>query len=256
MNWWEWVFSGIGVLGVSAFIEWLRRRSRLSQHAGIDAKGAKVANSPVASGSDITQNIGDTHYHYPPPFALPLEGGGSKVWPKLEYVKWHKVKLGRSAGPLGVWVQSEEGPFWGLLLTFQNTPSKIPGGKTLTAKDVTAHLDFINEVHIAFGYWVGEYTHFATFEPGEIHSLIVVIFDPVLNPMGTFTLDNSITFHPLKRRYVSPRSVVVHHPDEVRIDLASGVLEATLVDSDDTTVYNGRFNFVLGELQEAELTPA
>jgi hypothetical protein len=79
MNWWEWVFSGIGVLGVSAFIEWLRRRSRLSQHAGIDAKGAKVANSPVASGSDITQNIGDTHYHYPPPSTPPLEGSEPKV---------------------------------------------------------------------------------------------------------------------------------------------------------------------------------
>ena len=169
MNWWEWVFSGIGVVGVSAFIRWLRRRPGSSEHsAGIDAKGAKVSKSPVASGSGITQNVGDTHHHYPPPSA-PLEYSEPKVWPKLEYVKWDKAKLGRAAGPLGVWVQSEEGPFWGLLLTFQNTPSKIPGGKTLTAEGVTAHFDFSHEVHIAFGYWVGEYTHFATFEPGEIH---------------------------------------------------------------------------------------
>jgi hypothetical protein len=148
---WEWVFSGIGVLGVTILIEWLRRRSRSSTRVGIDAKAAKVANSPVASGSGITQNIGDTHHHYPPPSA-PLEGREPKVWPKLEYVKWDKVKLGGAAGPLGVWVQSEEGPFWGLVLTFQNTPSKIHGGKTLTAKSVTAHLDFSRELHIGFGY--------------------------------------------------------------------------------------------------------
>ena len=83
----------------------------------------------------------------------------------------------------------------------------------------------------------------------------MVIFHPVLDPIGTITLDNPITFNPLARRY-SSRNVTIRHPDEVKVDLVSGLLEVTLVDSDDTTVYNGRFNFVLGELEEAELTPA
>src|SRR5437899_2496516 len=58
MNWWEWVFSGIGVLAIALLIEWLRRRSRSSGHeATITAQGARVSDSPVASGSGITQNV-------------------------------------------------------------------------------------------------------------------------------------------------------------------------------------------------------
>jgi hypothetical protein len=56
MNWWEWVFSGIGVLIVVFFLERLRRSS--SQHnAVLTAQGAKVTDSPVASGSGITQTV-------------------------------------------------------------------------------------------------------------------------------------------------------------------------------------------------------
>src|ERR1700680_15172 len=68
MNWWEWVFSGVGVLALGLLIEWSRKRSRSSgQKAEITAQGARVSNSPVASGSEITQTIGDTHHHYYPP---------------------------------------------------------------------------------------------------------------------------------------------------------------------------------------------
>jgi len=58
MNWWEWVFSGIGVLILGLFLEWLRKRSRpSSQRATLTAQGAKVSDSPVASGSGIIQNV-------------------------------------------------------------------------------------------------------------------------------------------------------------------------------------------------------
>jgi len=41
MNWWEWVFSGIGALILGLFLEWLRKRSRpSSQEATLTAQGA------------------------------------------------------------------------------------------------------------------------------------------------------------------------------------------------------------------------
>jgi hypothetical protein len=65
MNWWEWVFSGIGVLILGLLLEWWRRRSRPSgDDAALTAQGAKVSDSPVASGSGITQVVTATHHHY------------------------------------------------------------------------------------------------------------------------------------------------------------------------------------------------
>jgi hypothetical protein len=64
MNWWEWVFSGIGVLAVALLIEWLRRRPHPSgQQATITAQGARVSDSPVASGSNILQTVNSPTYN-------------------------------------------------------------------------------------------------------------------------------------------------------------------------------------------------
>ena len=52
------MFSGIGVLGLGLLMQWLRRRSRSSpQSASITAQGAKVTDSPVASGTGIVQTV-------------------------------------------------------------------------------------------------------------------------------------------------------------------------------------------------------
>jgi hypothetical protein len=65
MNWWEWVFSGIGVFIAGLFIQrWLKSSD---QKAGLTAQGAKVSGSPVASGTGITQTITETHHHYARP---------------------------------------------------------------------------------------------------------------------------------------------------------------------------------------------
>jgi hypothetical protein len=75
MNWWEWVFSGIGVLALTLFIDWLRRRSRSSgREATLTAQGARVSDSPVASGSGIKQSVEHhTHHHYGTPAATPAQ---------------------------------------------------------------------------------------------------------------------------------------------------------------------------------------
>jgi hypothetical protein len=61
MNWWEWVFSGIGVFVIGLFLQrWLKSSDRT---ATLTAQGAKVSGSPVASGTGITQNVNEIHYH-------------------------------------------------------------------------------------------------------------------------------------------------------------------------------------------------
>lgn len=76
MGWWEWVFSGIGV---SALKDWIRGKPKQSG-ASLNAQGAKVENSPVASGSHISQNI-----HSPTTInvALPAMGQDEDSWPDV-----------------------------------------------------------------------------------------------------------------------------------------------------------------------------
>lgn len=71
MNWWEWVFSGIGVFIIGLLVQrWLKSSER---KASLTAQGARVSSSPVASGSGITQTITETHHHYPPPVGEPSQ---------------------------------------------------------------------------------------------------------------------------------------------------------------------------------------
>src|SRR5260370_23967451 len=86
MNWWEWVFSGIGVLTLGLLIEWLRTRSRSSgQEATITAQGAKVSDSPVASGTGITQNVNSPTFNVSLPAAAPGSPGNDR------YNEWREL---------------------------------------------------------------------------------------------------------------------------------------------------------------------
>jgi hypothetical protein len=65
MNWWEWVFSGIGVFAVGWLLQrWFKSSDRT---ATLTAQGAKVSGSPVASGTGITQTVNETHNYYTQP---------------------------------------------------------------------------------------------------------------------------------------------------------------------------------------------
>jgi hypothetical protein len=72
MNWWEWVFSGIGVFIIGLLGQrWLKSSER---RASLTAQGARVSGSPVASGTGITQTITETHHHnYPQPAGEPFQ---------------------------------------------------------------------------------------------------------------------------------------------------------------------------------------
>src|SRR5258706_1169047 len=49
MNWWEWVFSGVGVLTLGLRIEWLRRRSHSAgTNAALTAQESAIRRLPVA----------------------------------------------------------------------------------------------------------------------------------------------------------------------------------------------------------------
>ena len=59
MSWYEWVFSGVGLSGLN-----LWKRLKKEPQSALEAKAAKVTGSPVASGSDITQNVTEHHYYF------------------------------------------------------------------------------------------------------------------------------------------------------------------------------------------------
>lgn len=56
MNWYEWVFSGIGVAIIVYLIQWWVR-SEKKEGGTLTAQGAKVIGSPVASGENINQQV-------------------------------------------------------------------------------------------------------------------------------------------------------------------------------------------------------
>lgn len=63
MNWYEWVFSGIGVAVLSYFLQrWFR--SGQNAAAILTAQGAKVTGSPVASGDNISQQVSAPVIHH------------------------------------------------------------------------------------------------------------------------------------------------------------------------------------------------
>ena len=76
MNWWEWVFSGIGVFVLGLFLRrWLKSSD---QRASLNAQGAKVSGSPVASGTGVTQTVIETHHHYSQPVGQPSQSESDK----------------------------------------------------------------------------------------------------------------------------------------------------------------------------------
>lgn len=104
MKWWEWVFSGVGVLALALFIEWLRRRSRSSpQSASITAQDAKVVDSPVASGTGIIQTVNSPTINVSLPAPAPGSPGNERYneWRELiDEIHESIVRMGYAFMPL------------------------------------------------------------------------------------------------------------------------------------------------------------
>src|SRR6267142_3184958 len=93
MSWWEWVFSGIGV---TALKDWIQGKSK-PNGASLNAQGARVDNSPVASGSHISQTVNSpTTVNLTLPTTAPEENNWPDVilecqWPSLIHESRHTI---------------------------------------------------------------------------------------------------------------------------------------------------------------------
>src|SRR5258708_6513964 len=86
----KWLFDGAGVAVILFLVQHLLKRrsqkqTRQKQTATLTAQGAKVTDSPVASGSNISQNINS------PTFNLSLPAPISGTPARERYEEWRET---------------------------------------------------------------------------------------------------------------------------------------------------------------------
>jgi hypothetical protein len=182
MNWWEWVFSGVGVSAALLVIQWWTRRSRSSGHdAAITAQGARVSDSPVASGSDIVQTV--THNYYPPAVPpSPAVSSATKSEPKPK----HNIKViepksieAHSGLKDGKIHESQQGlgDFHVCVVCFRNEPIV---GKRVQEPTLKSHIIYKDKngeeiTDVPRGLWLGELGETTVFESGKKKCLIIFL---------------------------------------------------------------------------------
>jgi hypothetical protein len=233
MNWWEWVFSGVGVLALGLLIEWLRRRSRSSgQEAAITAQGARVSDSPVASGSGITQTIGDTHHHHYPPAAPPQPPAvdpeqapepQAEPRPNLTIVGGRKIFV--HTGLDGAFYQCEEGRARGEAVVANVTNDARPAAANIGAniKATLIYQESGQYLLRGMGCWLGEVSGVVQFRVDDSHSVVLGV---VIN--GQFSV-------PVKRRVIYGVGHVTFptDPNLLNCDRATVTVRLTNADTGD-----------------------
>jgi hypothetical protein len=188
MNWWEWVFSGVGVFGLGLIIEWLRRRSHSSRHdAAIAAQGAKVSESPVASGTGNVQRVNspDIYHINSPNVVIPK--------PHAEEPKPVKAPQRLSTGLIRIVPirPTREDKFYAasngtpaVLARFTNEPNESGKGVRVTAKARIVYCDDNGEelCRLNDGCWLEERLNSKNFDYDESHELMLcAVIDGVLH---------------------------------------------------------------------------
>jgi hypothetical protein len=194
MNWvsdnWKILFSGVAGTAVVAVIgyllrQWLKSRQEPGD-AELTAQGGKVDRSTVASGSGITQSIGDTHHHHypapaPPPQATKQQPA-SELTPNIEYV-------GCKEKPVFISPFAREGfcdprtadeydnAVQAFILRFEN--KTLPDRKISRAMNVIAKIRFQSESQgserrLNYGVWLNSPCITETFGVGDTRELVLM----------------------------------------------------------------------------------
>jgi hypothetical protein len=182
MHWYEWVFSGIGVLILGYFVQsWTR--SGEGKKAKLMAEGAKVTHSPVASGSGITQSINETHHHHYGP-SVPVaverqlaapEAEPEPVQPRPNLAIVGVRKIFVHQGLDGAFYQSEPGRSIGEAVVVNVTNDALPGATNIGAivKATVIYEDDGQELLRGMGTWLGEGSGMVQFRVDDSHSVIL-----------------------------------------------------------------------------------
>lgn len=130
----------------------------------------------------------------------------------------------------------------GIAAVFRNAPRQL-GHRTPPARAVTAHLTYRNphnpdeqELHINFGTWLGESTHFARFGPGQAQRLVIAV-QYAGRPFALENLNQSD-----QSEIDADLGGGMYGPEQRLLSWLVGEVEVTLIDGD-VTIYQGRFDY-------------
>jgi hypothetical protein len=181
MSWWEWVFSGVGVPVFGKLRQWLSGSRNPQRDAGITAQGARVSDSPVASGTGITQIVGDHHHHYPPAPAKQPEPK-PKPRPNLVFVGGKEKQVFISPFSFGGFSNprnsaEEEVSVTALVFKFENRT--VPDRPIGRAMNVIAQVryqseDRMSDRRLDYSVWLSSGTNTTTFDAGDTCELVLM----------------------------------------------------------------------------------
>ncbi len=172
MNWWEWIFSGIGGTGLTQLL----RKKEAS--ASVAVQGGKMERSIVATGRNIDQKI-ELHEHFPVVSGSPKE----KPLPNLSYVSPQSKFVFISGNPReGVHEphndSEQKEAVYALVLKFTN--GVIPGQLVGRAMDVIATMKFrsdnrATELRIDYGVWLNSPCASTDLKKGDTRELLLLV---------------------------------------------------------------------------------
>jgi hypothetical protein len=203
----------------------------------------EAALTPSSSPIMQSVNTGSVTQHFEPHITIgsekPEVPQAKEEIPSLRYVQTRQICL--SEDSRSVWQEVSSSQINGIVADFRNVP-KHAGQTTVTAKSVTAKLVFrspgLEELHVNHGTWLKHYTHFATLQSGDTHSLVIAI---KLIPF--VTLENPRSQDPFAaRRWRS--GITIYPVNKIALS-TSGDLEISLVDTWGVTVFHGLFEYRL-----------